>query len=61
MVCVYEEGLFRLSCMHAAAFHNLSVLVMGTGHTQNEEISVIALSFILVLADGLSGMEISGF
>lgn len=44
--------------MHAAAFHNLSVLVMGTGHTQNEEISVIALSFILVLADGLSGMEI---
>lgn len=45
--------------MHA---HNLSVLVTGTGHTQNEEIAMIALPFFLVvLADGLSGVEGSGF
>lgn len=48
--------------MHAVAFHNLSVLVIGTGHTQNEEIAGIALPFIfVVLADGPSRVKGNGF
>lgn len=48
--------------MHTVAFHNLPVLVTGTGHTQNEEITLITLPFFLiVLAEALSGVKGSGF
>lgn len=47
--------------MHAVAFHSLSALVMCTGHTQNEEIAVIALPFIFISTHGLSRMKASGF
>lgn len=62
MVCVYLEGLLHLRCVRTVAFHNLSAPVMGAGLTQNEEISVIARPFIIVvLAHGLLGVKASGF
>lgn len=62
MVCEYLEGLLHLQCVPAIASHNLSELVVGTGHIQNEEITVILLSFILgVLVHRVSGVKVSGF
>lgn len=47
--------------MCAVAFHNLSALIVGRGHTQNEEIAMTALPFLLILAHGLSGVKARGF
>ena len=48
--------------MHAVAFCDLSALLRGTGHIQNEEIAAVALPFILVaLAGAPSGVKGSGF
>lgn len=47
--------------MCAVAFHNLSALIVGRGHTQNEEIAMTALPLILILAHGLSGVKARGF
>lgn len=46
---MYLEGLLHLPCMLVVAFHNLSVLITGIVHKQNEEITVIPLLFILLL------------